>query len=268
MIFLCPKGLHDFFLSLEVACIILVPRGCVIFYRKRVRHFFVPKSCMIFLSQEVGCHGYCPLQTSLRQTTNNNTPNIVTSQFLWFELCWNLEFVKKRFNIISSSRASRSCPSHKPDTLYRNQHKLIFFCWENTHCLTWLVEHKCHTLMTHKSWHPPWQLWNALTRLFKSNYFCATNISVQKFCANQMGQKPTKKFEIWPQKGKTVVNCAFLRSKTQILRNIWKILRDRTVARSHLSETLALTPIRAGLVWTFLTDWPPYLDHCSVKNFF
>ena len=71
----------------------------------------------------------------------------------------------------------------------------------------------------------------------KNNYFCATNISVQKFCSNQMGQKPTKKFEIWPQKGKTVVNCAFLLSKNQILRNLWKILRDRTVARSHLLET-------------------------------
>ena len=32
------------------------------------------------------------------------------------------------------------------------------------------------------------------------------------------------------QKGKTVVNCTFLRSKTEILHNLWKNLRDRTVA--------------------------------------
>ena len=35
-----------------------------------------------------------------------------------------------------------------------------------------------------------------------------------------------------------MVNCAFLRSKTQILRDLWKILRDRAVAWSHLLETL------------------------------
>ena len=72
----------------------------------------------------------------------------------------------------------------------------------------------------------------------KANFFCASNISVQMFCANKMGQKPTKNLKKWPKKGKTVVNCAFLRSKAQILRNVWKFLRDRTVARSHLLETL------------------------------
>ena len=32
-------------------------------------------------------------------------------------------------------------------------------------------------------------------RLSKNNLFCATNISVQKFCANKKGQKATKFFE-------------------------------------------------------------------------
>ena len=56
-------------------------------------------------------------------------------------------------------------------------------------------------------------------RLSKSNFFCATNISVQKFCANKIGQKPTKNLKM-TQKGKTVVNCAFLCAKAQILRNV------------------------------------------------
>ena len=73
-------------------------------------------------------------------------------------------------------------------------------------------------------------------RLSKSNFFCATNISVWKFCANKMGQKKNKFVAKWPKKGKTVVNCAFLRSKTQILRNIWTILRDRTVAPFRNSD--------------------------------
>ena len=67
---------------------------------------------------------------------------------------------------------------------------------------------------------------------------CATNISVRKFRTNQMGQKPKKKkFEIWPQKSKTLVNCAFSRSKTQILRNLWNFLRDCTVTHLHLLDT-------------------------------
>ena len=36
-------------------------------------------------------------------------------------------------------------------------------------------------------------LYSDLSRLSKSKIFCATNISVQKFCANKSGQKPKKK---------------------------------------------------------------------------
>ena len=52
------------------------------------------------------------------------------------------------------------------------------------------------------------------------------------------GPKTNIKIENWPKKGETVVNCAFLRSKTQILRNLWKLLRDRAVAWSQLLEAL------------------------------
>ena len=50
-----------------------------------------------------------------------------------------------------------------------------------------------------------------------------------------MGQKP-KKNEKLPKKGIPVVNCAFLRSKTQILRDLWNFLRDSTVAPFRNSD--------------------------------
>ena len=54
------------------------------------------------------------------------------------------------------------------------------------------------------------------------------------------------------QKGKTVVNCAFLCAKAQILRNVWKILRERTVARLHLLETLAKGTLRSKVDQRYL----------------
>ena len=51
------------------------------------------------------------------------------------------------------------------------------------------------------------------------------------------------------QKGKTVVNCALLRSKAQILRNVLKILRNRMVARLHLLETPAITRETISQSW-------------------
>ena len=66
----------------------------------------------------------------------------------------------------------------------------------------------------------------------RDQYFCS------KVLCKLNGPKPNNKIWKITQKGKTVVNCAFLRSQNQIWRNLWKILRDRTVARSHLLETL------------------------------
>ena len=52
---------------------------------------------------------------------------------------------------------------------------------------------------------------------YKLIFVYATNVSVQKFCANNIVQKPPKNLNL-PKKCKTVVNCEFLRSKAQILR--------------------------------------------------
>ena len=53
-----------------------------------------------------------------------------------------------------------------------------------------------------------------------------------------------------------MVNFAILRSKTQILPNLWNFLLDRTVARSHLLETLhslhltnQSTHLKVGVFW-------------------
>ena len=76
----------------------------------------------------------------------------------------------------------------------------------------------------------------------KSKLFCRS-----KVLRKLNGPKTNIKIENWPKKGETVVNCAFLHSKTQILRNLWKLLRDRAVAWSQLLEALhELTTYNAG----------------------
>ena len=50
-------------------------------------------------------------------------------------------------------------------------------------------------------------------------FFCTNNIFVWQICANKISQETTTFFWKMTQKCKTVVNCVFLRYKTQILRS-------------------------------------------------
>ena len=108
--------------------------------------------------------------------------------------------------------------------------------------------------------------------LSKSKFCYATHFSIQKFCGNNMGQKPTTIFKNEPE-GKTLVNCACLRSKTQILRHPWKHFARPygcTVAPFRNSvywpglQTLAVSTIwfniKATISWWYLLRfWRDYL---------
>ena len=107
--------------------------------------------------------------------------------------------------------------------------------WKDQNCNIWVAK---SIIALHREDMGHCTVMHVFARLSKNNLFCATNISVQKFCANKKSQKATNFFQKVTLKGKTVVNCAFFRSKTQILRSLWKILRNRTVAWSQLLETL------------------------------
>ena len=72
-------------------------------------------------------------------------------------------------------------------------------------------------------------------RLSKCKSFCAPNISVWKFCANKMGNKPKKQLKIDPKKVKTMVICSFLCSKPK---SCTISQRFCATVRSHLLETL------------------------------
>ena len=58
-----------------------------------------------------------------------------------------------------------------------------------------------------------------LTRLSKSELFCANKFFVEKFCASKRAQKTLKKLRKGPKNGENVVNYVISGSKTQILRN-------------------------------------------------
>ena len=60
-----------------------------------------------------------------------------------------------------------------------------------------------------------------------------------------------------------MVNCAFLRSEAQILRNLWKFLRKRTVAGLHFLETRNKTISSAFL--SIITDVPLHFNSLSTN---
>ena len=69
---------------------------------------------------------------------------------------------------------------------------------------------------------------------FPREFFLARPIFL--FESKQNGPKTNKKKARMTQKSKTGVNCAFLRSKLQILRNLWNFLHNNTVAPFRNSD--------------------------------
>ena len=70
----------------------------------------------------------------------------------------------------------------------------------------------------------PWYKPSKKHFLLHNQYFCL------KVLGKQNGPKTSITIEKGPKKGKTLVKCAFLCVKAQILRNIWKKMRNCTVA--------------------------------------
>ena len=92
-----------------------------------------------------------------------------------------------------------------------------------------------------------------VTRLLKSNFFAQPLFLFECFAQTKWAKNQQKKVKNYPKEVKTVVYFAFLRSKTQILSNLWNFLRDRTVAQSNFLDTLTLTPTLLCLTVTSKT---------------
>ena len=116
-------------------------------------------------------------------------------------------------------------------------------------------------------------MWLGTKPNFLKAIFLPTNIYVQKFCANKMDQKPTKKLK------NDAKNCSKLRifalNSPNIAQSLNRTASDRTgmVACLQLSETLnktilsAFLPIIPDIPFHFIffpQTWQYQLDLCGV----